>query len=202
VPGARPLATLPKPLSSAPNTRPVGIEPNQPQPSDRALFPLTAASPPNPAALTPGSRAAIREPTVLNGTRHVASPRPELAPVQREGTEAPAAGIPHASNTTPAGEVWTGAASPAHHPEPSTAAPAGQTGTFESTDAALPSFVRPAKRELPRLHIGSIEVRVAQPPPPVPASPAPTMPAPAAPAAPAAAPIARPYASRFGLGQG
>ena len=58
---------------------------------------------------------------------------------------------------------------------------------------------RPAE-PAPRLHIGAIEIRVTQPPPPAAA----TAPAPiivrAAPAA--SAPLARAYASRFGLAQG
>jgi hypothetical protein len=69
---------------------------------------------------------------------------------------------------------------------------------------SIPPFISPPKQEPPRLHIGAIEVRVAQP--------APTNPPPVAPIfpvggtvgrAPAAAPsISAPYASRFGLAQG
>lgn len=56
--------------------------------------------------------------------------------------------------------------------------------------------------QTPRLHIGAIEIRLAQPPVPPPHQP--QVPAPAVMSAPpaAATPLARGYASRFGLAQG
>lgn len=74
-------------------------------------------------------------------------------------------------------------------PDASVAPP--RTGLAAVASAAVP--------ETPRLHIGAIEIRMTQPP-------APTQPQTQAPiimhAPPVAAPLARGYASRFGLAQG
>jgi len=78
---------------------------------------------------------------------------------------------------------------------------------FERTVETLPRSGKPAKREPPHLHIGAIEVRVLQPPPPSPAPIPPISPIMpshqgVAPAPRTGASIAWPYASRFGLAQG
>ena len=69
----------------------------------------------------------------------------------------------------------------------------------ESPSASRSALIVASGREAPpRLHIGSIEIRMLQPPSP--AAPTPVLVQAAAPA-PAPAPLARPYASRFGLAQ-
>jgi len=85
-----------------------------------------------------------------------------------------AAASPHAVGIAPSGTPDALQAEPAHRQPPSPAATTPNTGSAA-----------------PRIHIGTVEVRSAAPPP-----------AAARPAPPAAAPISRAYAWRFGLVQG
>lgn len=73
-----------------------------------------------------------------------------------------------------------------------------EAAAISEPHSAPTSAVR--KPEAPRLHIGAIEIRTSQPPATPPSNPPVVIAAPAAPAA--ATPIARGYASRFGLAQG
>ena len=208
---SRPTVSAAPPLAPLPRAQSANAEPIREAAGERAVpYVETPASSMAPTSMPPPARET--SPPMSGREDQVAAPTASHRGVARASASIPHRLFSNGPSSEPAYSTASDFAAFGEAAAPTIAASAALRSKtlaqapepivpFEPIPAALPAFGTASKRESPRLHIGAIEVRVAQPPPP---QPTPTLPIKSASVVvpSAAASLSSPYASRFGLAQG
>lgn len=204
-PAARPLASLQRPSSSGAIMQPADSWAAPKGPSGEPASGPVNDVPAPPAAVEQSSRslpmtrspASAEKASSILGCEGAARPAPK-PPLS------PALAAPSPAAPSPFRRTETVQAASAPKTEQSNVRFVAPPVHLEEAGVLPAPFISPAKPHPPRLHIGAIEVRVAQPQPPNPAPAPPIVPVtgPIGPTHNAPAPISTSYASRFGLAQG